>query len=228
MQIQTTAVTIESFVEQMIFRALADCYCHRVGIIKSFDTTTLTATIQIVDKIQTLAMVKLENQALQRQETFENMSVITDCPIVITGGGGGFLNTPIQAGDECLVCFNDRDIDNWFFTGGVNVPNSIRMHDKSDAIAFVGLHNKTNPLSTYISNAFGLQYKNAKVMIDNSGKVDISNQSNTLKVLLQNLITTITAAKVLNPNTGTYTLTIDPATITALNTISTNLSNLLK
>jgi hypothetical protein len=102
------------------------------------------------------------------------------------------------------------------------------MHDISDGIVLVGLYSQTNALQNYIDNAFGLQYKNAKVMIDNAGKVDISNSSNTLKVILQDLVNAIKSIKCLNPNTGSYDLPIDPATITALTTITTQLNLLLK
>lgn len=228
MQIQTSSPNLQTLLQTFSFRLLADFYCHRVGIIQSFDTSTLTASVKLVDKGKAKGMMEKQDGSLEENVKLYDLPLLTDCPVVIVGGGGGFLNSPIKAGDACLVAFNDRDIDNWFVNGGVNVPNTIRMHDISDGIVLVGLYSQTNALKNYIDNAFGLQYKNAKVMIDNAGKVDISNSSNTLKVILQDLVNAIKSIKCLNPNTGSYDLPIEPETIAALTAITTQLNLLLK
>jgi len=228
MQVLTSSPNLQTLLDTWAFRILADFFCHRIGIIQSFDKNTLTASIKLVDKGRAKGMEETENGALKQNDVLYDLPLLTDCPVVIIGGGGGFLNSPIQAGDACLVAFNDRDIDNWSVNGGVNVPNTIRMHDISDGIAIVGLYSQTNALQNYIDNAFGLQYKQAKIMIDNTGKIDISNKSNTLKVILQDLVNAVKNIKCLNPNTGSYNLPVDPATITALETITNQLSSLLK
>ena len=40
---------------------------------------------------------------------------------------------------ECILLFNDREIETWFINGGSNIQAYPRMHDLTDAVAIVGI-----------------------------------------------------------------------------------------
>jgi hypothetical protein len=78
------------------------------------------------------------------------MQPLVDVPIEWPGGGGCTLTFPIKPGDECWVVFGSRCIDGWWqkgpgtaeATGDIGPPPKQRMHDLSDAVAFVGHRSK--------------------------------------------------------------------------------------
>jgi hypothetical protein len=82
------------------------------------------------------------------------MPLIPDVPILWQGGGGVTATFPIAVGDECLVIFASRCIDQWF-KNGFQPPNGdqpnplmdppeLRMHNLSDGFALVGVRSLPN------------------------------------------------------------------------------------
>jgi hypothetical protein len=53
----------------------------------------------------------------------------------------------VKPGDECLLVFLERSMDNWHQHGGVQEPSDHRMHDINDAVAYVGLRSQPNVIS---------------------------------------------------------------------------------
>lgn len=127
---------------------------HHIGTIQSFDETnqTATATINYQKTFYTL------NDANGTYEaTVVDYPLLVDCPVICLGGGTASLTFPISQGDECLILFNDRDIDNWFdgaSTGPVATP---RLHSFSDGIIIVGVRSLANSLTNYDTDAATLQ-----------------------------------------------------------------------
>lgn len=82
--------------------------------------------------------------------SWKQMPVIQDCPLLFQGGGGVTATFPIKAstvtngvsnndGDECLLIFSARAIDLWFVNGGIQEQVEPRMHNLSDGFALVGV-----------------------------------------------------------------------------------------
>lgn len=134
--------------------------CIQIGEIVSFDALTQTASIKIVLK-------KVISVTPQGVETYqENPTLILKCPVITLFGGTSFISLPIQPGDNCVLLFNDREIDNWFVNGGIQVPNTARTHDASDAIAIVGIHSLQQSIATYLTNGIRLSYGGGSAKID--------------------------------------------------------------
>mgnify|MGYP003335504409 FL=1 len=190
--------------------------CHRIGIIQSFNSTNQTAKIKLVDK-----RILAGYEGTQAKE----FSLLIDVPIFIVSGGGAWLNQPIQAGDECLVLFNDRNIDRWFSSGNIQPPENSRAHSLQDGLAIVGFHSQLKKLTNFSTANFGLNFQNAKLQIDNTGKIDISNQAKDLKTLIANLINILQNLKTVN---GATQYPIDSTTNTNLSTLLTDFQSLLK
>ena len=113
-----------------------DLNCAQIGVIKSFDASDQSATIQIAMK----RIVEIQDDGTK---VLEDYPLILKCPVVFPSGGGFTLTFPVSDGDECLVVFADRGIDNWFVSGSGQQPASPRKHDINDAIAIVGV--RSNP-----------------------------------------------------------------------------------
>jgi hypothetical protein len=125
-----------------------DLNCHHLASIESFDTSkqTVTATINYTKTIFTLN----EDTGLYAASQV-NYPLLVDMPIVILGGGNANLTFPIQQGDQCVVLFNDRSIDNWFQSGQVGPVAASRYHSFADGLALVGLRNMSSLLQNYDS-----------------------------------------------------------------------------
>lgn len=115
--------------------------CARPGIIQSFSPggngVAPTATVQI-------AQQNITSISPTGVKTFQPFAPLLNVPVIFPQGGGFILTFPVTEGDECLVVFNDREIDNWFQSGGTNsVPTTLRLHDMADAVCYVGM--RSNP-----------------------------------------------------------------------------------
>lgn len=173
---QSLASVLELFRQSVMYQL----NCHQVGEIVSFDPVTQTAEVQI-------KMTKDQND-----KTVE-YPVLLDCPCVVLSGGAGNLTFPIKQGDSCLVLFNDRDIDNWYASGQKMNPRTPRTHNFSDAIALVGIRNKQNQLSGYLTDGTELKYGGSTIQLQDN-KVTITN--GTTQVQLSGGEVTITATTV--------------------------------
>lgn len=105
----------------------------RPGIIMDFNAANSTATVQI-------AQQQVTSVSPLGVRTLAAFSPLVSVPVYTLGGGGVTATFPIKVGDECIVLFCDREIDNWLNSGGTNTaPSSPRIHDLSDGICLVGI-----------------------------------------------------------------------------------------
>lgn len=125
--------------------------CTQIGRIESFDPATQTATIQLV--INQLKEVKPDGTKIIQQHP-----VIKKCPVVTMFGGDSFINLPISPGDNCIVFFNDREIDQWMVKGDGQLPQTGRVHDFSDAIALVGIRHYQNSIASFLANGIRISF----------------------------------------------------------------------
>lgn len=131
---QLTATPEEAHAAQIEGR-LKDLHTCLPGIIASFDPDTQMASVQ---------------PAIQRIFTEKgavNLPLCVDVPVAFPGGGDFFLTFPVKAGDECILMFSERAIDNWHASGGTQTPAEYRLHDLSDGIAIVGLNSQPHKLA---------------------------------------------------------------------------------
>ena len=53
-----------------------------------------------------------------------------------------YVTFPPQIGDECVLLFNDREMESWWINGSANQRAYDRMHDLTDCIAICGLRSQ--------------------------------------------------------------------------------------
>ncbi len=232
---------LDSFKQEV----LTSLNCHLLGKIISFDATKQTASVQIQ-----------QTKILPDGSTVP-YPLLTDCPVQFPSGGGAFLTLPVAAGDSCLVLFHDTDIDNWFETGNVAQPNSVRSHSLSDGLVIPGFSNLGDPIPDFPATKAALRYAGASISINADGSMDLVSASGaniqfqtdgTLivaavkdlkliavdvnKIQMSNGITSLKAAMddlfvALAAWVNTGGSTPNPATLTALATVKSSFDGLL-
>lgn len=119
---------IAQILEQTKSKTAYDMNCMRIGIIQEFYPDNLTAKVLITNK----RMLGINQDGTTKSRNF--------APIYAKVCFASPYNTfPITQGMECILLFNDREIESWFINGDVNTEKYPRMHDLSDAIAIVGI-----------------------------------------------------------------------------------------
>lgn len=228
-----------------------DLFAHHVGKIESFDPATQLASVSIVYKKTVFEQDDDGNQ----KPVLVDYPVILDCPVFFFGGGPGRITAPVSAGDECLLLFNDRDIDNWY-SGSTDMSTAtFRLHSSADAFAIVGFRSALKALANFpmdrMSLAWGSEGIEAFAKADRAGvrkvdtevsageKVLIKTASRNLKTELTNLISQLTTlnghlqtlvaqtALITVPYTddGSPALSGPPANAPAISAVSTQIGN---
>lgn len=190
----------------MLDRVKQDCSrelnCHLVCKVESFNKSKNTITASAATKRR------------YSNGTVVEFPVFSDVPVITLSGGDSFLSFPIKAGDWCLLLFNDRDIDSWWYSGAVTYPNSPRYHSLSDGIALVGLRPASDPLALV---------DDAVLLNAADKKINIKNDSKTIKAILEAMLDAIIGAtgtitgtsQTGGAVTGTCAITADPNIATA-------------
>ncbi len=145
--------------------------CHAIATIQAFDPAQQTADAT-VNYRKTYKLP--DEQGVYRLKTVAYPQLV-DCPVIFLGGGGASLTFPVEAGDECLVLFNDRDLDSWF-QGNLNAsPATPRLHSFSDAVILVGIRSKSKAIENFNAENTQFQVGNLKVTFRKQGGVVIQN-----------------------------------------------------
>lgn len=217
--------------KQDTFRSLN---CVKVGQIQSFNGTKRTAQIQILFKRV------VPSATSPTGTTVQDYPLLIDCPVFTLQGGGGYIQFPIAAGDQCLVLFSDRNLDAWFQNGSPAAPFDDRCHDISDGIAIVGLNSLASSMDSYPTDKVRIAYQGQTFELTSSGinwiadggaeidldgaLVAIKNNTTTLLTLLNGLIDVIAAITI--QTSGTPPLTA--VSIAALQAYKLQLAALLE
>lgn len=196
--------------------------CHAIGIIESFDSTNQTCTVKI-NYLKTRLVKDSQDEYVEENYKYP---LLLDCPTMIYHGGDSGLTMPIKSGDNCLVLFNDRDIDNWFSGANEAPVATTRKHSLSDGIVFVGLNNAGNEITNYDSDNPVLYNQETKITVK-SDKVLIENSTDQLGVLLRELIDEIKAIQTTPAVVGNPSA-ISPASQTLIEAVALKIEGLLE
>lgn len=207
--------SLATFGTEIVRTALAQMNCHALGSVEAFDPAKQSARARIGYKRQS-ADGKISDYPL-----------LVDCPVVFLGNAAGAarLTFPLVKGDDCLVLFNDRNMDHWIVAGQSAVPDTGRLHSFSDAIILPGVRPFCRALPTFYPDGLELAYGAATLQL--SDKVHLANATTDLKAVLNGLIDILAGLTVATASPGTPS-PLSPAVITQLNTYKTTIGGLLK
>lgn len=176
--------------------------CVKIGTIQSYNATLQEVTVAI-------AFTQVTSTSPTGVKTFAEYPLLLNVPIYYPSGGGFTLTFPIAAGDECIVLFNDRQLDNWLATGAGQPPTVGRVHDLSDGIALVGVRNNTRALAGVSTDSTQLR--------DDAGDTYVEVKNGTINIIAP------TAVNITSP-----TVTITASTEVNLDTPIVNISGILE
>lgn len=152
--------TLASNIKQGVDARLKELHTSIPGIIESFDAEKQLASIQ--PAIKRIFITREGNEEIL---TPSDLPILINVPVIFPRGGGFSLTFPVKKGDECLLTFCERSIDNWHATGKIQIPGARRFHSLSDATAFVGLSSLTNKIPNYDDTSTQLKSDDGKVEI---------------------------------------------------------------
>lgn len=116
------------------------------GIVRSYDAAS-----------QTVEVTPVHKTLLVDEETSLEIPALMRVPVGFPRGGNFVLTFPIAEGDEVLLVFGQRTIDNWWDRGGVQDPLPVRFHSLSDAVAIPGLASRPRFVSGASTDAAELR-----------------------------------------------------------------------
>lgn len=182
--------------------------CVKIGKITKVNMSNQTVSVQVLHK-------RINESNLVKRE-LRDYPLLQDVPFVVLGGGQSNLTFPISVGDNCLLFFNDYEIDRWWETGGNLPANFERRHDISDAFALVGVHSLADLIQGY-SNYVQLKYSdNSKITIGNEITLDNEEVSATGDL---SVVGTINAAQVIPANGYSGVVTVGTQVLSFANGI---------
>lgn len=137
------------------------------GEIVSVDFAAMTCVVQPTTQIR----------QLYPDGTYKivTMPTLLDCPIVFASAGGYTLTLPMKAGDEVLVVFASRCIDNWWQKGHAQPPAEMRMHDLSDGFALPGVFSQPNVISGVSTTTAQLRSNDGQTYVEVDGTGQMVN-----------------------------------------------------
>lgn len=201
------------------------------GIVQSVDYDAVTCEVQLAIK----APITDENGV----QTFVDLPVLPDVPIVFPRAGGFIITMPLDVGDEVLVVFASRCIDAWWQNSGIQKPMEARMHDLSDGFAIPGPCSQMRlPDSAFSDERIEIRNDAGDVFFSMGTKFGMVNQDTDLKTLLSDLtdavngfMETVSALGLLPPGTPVTNTMIAPAAtsaVAALAAVTTEIGALLE
>lgn len=200
--------TLASTIKLGVKNSLKDLHTSMPGIVQSYDNAKQLATVQPAIKRVLITQDDDGKEFLQPTD----LPILINVPVIFPRGGGFSLSFPVKKGDECLLIFNERAIDNWHKFGGVKEPNARRFHSISDAVCYVGLSSEPNKIPSASSTDAVLQKEDGsvKIVLKDSGDLEIEGGNVDLTATTK---VTVTApqAEVIGATTVTGTLQVTGA-----------------
>lgn len=150
---------------------------HRIGDIHTGMPGKVVFYDPIKQKanIQPLLMRNIIN--IDGSETSEVLPILPNVPVMFPRAGGFFIKFPVIVGDYVWLSFGERSIDNYLAgPGTLTDPVDLRMHDLSDAVAFLGCGPFVKSIKeiTNTDLVLGQDNQGAQIHIKDGGIVEIA------------------------------------------------------
>ena len=139
-------ITQKNVLDRFKQSLLTQLNCVKVGKIKSFDSLSQTADIEI-----------------------DGYPQISGVPVSFICGSNFSIQIPVQSGDSCIVLFCDGDLDNWVNGDGYVPAFSEDKHGLNGAIALLGITNLLTKVENYITSGIRIKYKGSELELNDSG-----------------------------------------------------------
>jgi hypothetical protein len=185
--------TLEEAIKAVIERRLVDVHTTLPGKVVDYDPATQKATVQI----------QLKRKYVDG--TTKEIPPIPAVPVVFPRGKGGTIHIhwKLEAGDDVVLHFSERSLDNWKTAGGMSDPADTRKFHLSDAFCTPGGAAFPDAFAPKDPEAFEIQNADTQILLYDDGKLKLNggNDDELVKVLydLVNLIKSATTTTIFGP-----------------------------
>lgn len=174
----------------------ADIWTALPGIVEAYDAELQTVKVQPAIKARVFSPnddPPLPGAILEADNWWTvPLPVLVDVPVVFPGAGGYSLTFPIEAGDEVLLIFAARQMDNWWYQGGVQRQSLLAMHDLSDAFAIPGPRSRPRAIPDVSTTTTQLRSDDGSVLLElgpgeitvKAAAINLENVGSALKKLV--------------------------------------------
>lgn len=183
--------SLSAFLDDMRRDIFLNLKCHDVAKIIEVDVSKQTLKCSINYK-RTMMRPNTAKRSAKNRERFdyvprqEEYPVLIDVPFMVMRGGSAYLNIPVKVGQDVLVLYNDRCLDDWYVSGQQSNLSSPRLHSIADAVALVGISSMKDLIQGYDAERIGLVDGDSKIMV--GSKLELKNSSASLGPNLNNLL----------------------------------------
>lgn len=158
----------------MIEASLSNVNVCMPGKIVKYDAQTQYADVQPI------LQSRRENGVLFTRAVIPNVPVKHPR----ASGGSAFVHMPIKAGDDVLLVFAQRSIDNWKTKGGVTDPADRRKFNFSDAIALIGCSALPDSFTVNDPDSIEIVNESGKLQVKADGTINIGDYAPAKSVAL--------------------------------------------
>ena len=112
--------------------------CVRVGIVQEFIVKEQIVKVKIASQ----RLIRINRDGTQTTQDYAEIyaKLCYATP---------YMNQPPKVGDECVLLFNDREMESWWINGSSNQRAYNRMHDLTDCIAICGLRSQPKLINIF-------------------------------------------------------------------------------
>ena len=144
----------------IVSNKIAEMHICMPAKIISYDFTTRKASVQ-----------PSLNQKFSDDEILV-LPIIHNVPVMQPSSGGASINFPVKPGDNVLLIFSERSLEQWLQDGKQSTPDDSRQNNLTDAVAHIGL-NPFNVISSAENNDdLLIAYDGSKIRFKPSGVVE--------------------------------------------------------
>lgn len=136
------------------------------GLIKSFNSTKQTATVQPLIREKVLMKKGMNGTVPIFNLEDVELPLLINVPVIVSQAGAFCITLPVEEGDECLVVFSDRCFDAWWQSSGVQNQLERRWHDLSDGFAIVGPSSVPLAIPNYSTNSLQVRTLDGTVVLE--------------------------------------------------------------
>lgn len=197
-----TKPTISMVLDALKAEIYREFNCVKIGTIQSFNAALQEATVQI-------AWTQVVSTAPDGTRTLQQFPLLLNVPVLFPAGGGFTMTFPVAEGDECVLLFNDAQIDNWVTQGAGQPTTSPRTHDLSDAVAIVGLRNNTRALGGLSTDSAQLRSDDGETYIEVAGGGIVNIVAPTAVTMTTPLLTVTGIINIENVDSNTNPCTVN-------------------
>ena len=106
-------------------------------------------------------------------------------------GKAMFIHMPLSPGDDVVLVFSQRSLDNWKISGGVYDPDDYRMHHATDCYALVGGSAMPDSFQPSTTDSIEIVNGESSVIVQPGGTFKVKNNENELIDVLNQIATQV-------------------------------------